>query len=167
MTLVRAVKRCEHMNIAVVGAGAMGSLFGGLLAESGENVTLVDIWKEHVEAINEKGLKTTGINGERMVKVRATTNHFEVGIVDLILLFVKSYDTVQASENSLPIVGDETVFLSLQNGLGNINKIAGVVGGNRVVRGVTAHGSTVLGPGEILHAGKGLTLIGELNGSTT
>jgi 2-dehydropantoate 2-reductase len=145
----------------------MGSLFGGMLAESGEEVTLVDVWEEHVRAINEKGLRVRGVSGERTIRVAATTNPGEIGPVDLVLIFVKSYDTEKAAADALPMASGETAFLTLQNGLGNLEKIAEVVGNHRVVVGVTAQGSTLLGPGEIRHAGGGATTIGELNGAKT
>jgi len=155
------------MRIAVVGSGAMGSLYGGLLADAGEDVTLIDIWKEHVDAINTRGLKISGVSGERLVRVRATTNPAEVGTVDLIMIFVKAYDTRKAAQDALPMVGPETVFLTLQNGLGNVEQIEEVAGKGRVVAGATTHGSTLVGPGEVFHAGKGLTYIGELTGEIT
>ncbi len=155
------------MRIAIVGAGAMGSLFGGLLADVGEDVTLVDVWREHVEVINAQGLRITGIGGDRSVEVRATADSKRVGYVDLILIFVKSYDTAQAARDALPMASEETIFLTLQNGLGNIEKIAEVAGKQRVVGGVTAHGSTLMGSGEIFHAGQGSTVIGELDGALT
>ena len=155
------------MKIGVVGAGAMGSLFGGLLAEAGEDVTLVDVWEEHVEAINSRGLRITGASGDRTVGVRATVDPGEVGPVDLAIIFVKSYDTARAARDALHLASEETVFLSLQNGLGNTEKISEAVGGHRVLRGVTAQGSTMMGPGEIHHAGRGPTVIGELGGAAT
>ena len=155
------------MRIAVVGAGAMGSLFGGLLAEAGEDVVLVDIWEEHVRAINERGLHIKGVSGDRVVRVRATTKHAEVGVVDLVLIQVKSYATEKAIRDALPMIGERTVVLTLQNGLGNVEKIAAVVGRERVLAGTTAHGATVLGPGEIYHAGRGPTVIGEVDGRIT
>lgn len=155
------------MKIAVVGAGAMGSLFGGLLAASGEEVTLVDVWREHVESINAEGLRIKGPGGSRSISVDATTDPSSVGPVDLIILFVKSYDTIEATRDALPMVSEDTVFLSLQNGLGNIEKILEVAGSGRVIPGTTAHGCTLIGPGEIFHAGRGPTIIGELDGQVS
>jgi len=155
------------MKIAVVGAGAMGSLFGGLLAASGEEVTLVDVWWEHVESINAEGLRIGSHEGSRTIRVNATTDPSSVGPVDLIILFVKSYDTIEATRDALPMVSEDTVFLSLQNGLGNIEKISEAAGSGRVIPGTTAHGCTLIGPGEIVHAGRGPTIIGESNGRVT
>jgi len=155
------------MKIAVMGAGAMGSLFGGLLAEAGEDVTLIDVWKEHVDALNARGLRITGISGDRAIEVNSTTDPGKVGSVDLVIIFVKSYDTAEAARDALPMASDETVFLSLQNGLGNIDKTAEAAGKHRIIRGVTAQGSTMMGPGEIYHAGQGPTVIGELDETST
>ncbi len=155
------------MKIAVVGAGAMGSLFGGLLAASGEDVTLVDVWREHVEAINAEGLRIGSHEGNRTIIVKATTDPSSVGPVDLIILFVKSYDTLEATWDALPMVSEDTVFLSLQNGLGNIEKISEAAGSDKVIPGTTAHGCTLIGPGEIFHAGRGPTIIGEPDGRVT
>jgi 2-dehydropantoate 2-reductase len=155
------------MKVAVVGAGAMGSLFGGLLAASGEDVTLVDVWREHIDAINSEGLRIGGSKGSHIVRVKATTDPSSVGPVDLIIIFVKSYDTLKATKDALPMVKEDTVFLSLQNGLGHFEKISEAAGSERVISGTTAHGCTLKGPGEIVHAGRGPTIIGELDGRET
>ncbi len=156
------------MKIAVLGAGAMGSLYGGLLAESGNEVWLLDIWKEHVDRINEKGLRIEGITGDRIIKnIKAATDHAQIGTADLLIVFVKSTVTDMAVKNARPVIGSNTVILTLQNGLGNVEKIEKVAGKGRVLAGVTSHGSTLIGPGHIIHAGQGDTYIGETDGSIT
>jgi 2-dehydropantoate 2-reductase len=156
-----------EVRIAVVGSGAMGSLFGAFLAESGNDVVLVDVWREHIDAINRFGLKVSGVSGERIVRVKATTNHSEVGLVDLVILFVKSYDTEQAIRDSLTMISDETVVLTCQNGVGNVERIGEVIGISHVICGATMQGATLVRPGEIFHAGSGITYIGELDGSVS
>ena len=148
------------MKIAVIGAGAMGSVIGGLLAKAGNEVTLVDVWKEAVDAINAKGLR---INDE-VVMVRATADPGKIGPVDLVLVFVKCYHTEEAVRNALPLIGPETVVLSLQNGWGNGPRIAKIVGEDKLLIGVCYHSATAAGPGHVLHVGKGMTFMGELNG---
>jgi len=148
------------MKIAVIGAGAMGSVIGGLLAKAGNDVTLVDVWREAVDTINAKGLR---INDE-VVKVRATDKPAGVGPVDVVLVFVKCYHTEDAVRNALPLIGPETVVLSLQNGWGNGPRIAKIVGEEKLLIGVCYHSATVAGPGQVLHVGKGMTFMGELNG---
>lgn len=156
------------MKVTVLGAGAMGCLFGGLLAENGIPVWLVDIWEEHVDAINQRGLTIEGIGGERVIKnIRATTDLKEVSGTDLLLVFVKSTATEAAIKGAKALVGSNTLVLTLQNGLGNVEKLQKVVGEDRVIAGVTSHGSTLLGPGHIRHAGEGDTYVGEVRGGKT
>jgi len=154
------------MRVAVVGAGAMGCLYGGHLAEAGVDVSLVDVWREHVDAINAKGLHMTGVSGGRVVHIPATTDPETIGEVDLVLLFVKSYDTAQAMRDSGSLIGGDTCVLTLQNGLGNLEAITEAVGAGRALGGTTSHGSTLVGPGEIRHAGVGPTVIGTLDGGS-
>jgi 2-dehydropantoate 2-reductase len=153
------------MKTAIIGAGAMGSLFGAHLAESGQEVTLIDVWQEAVDAINARGLIVEDKEGQRRtVSVRATTDPATIGVAELALVFVKCYHTEEAVRNAAAVIGPDTTVLSLQNGWGNAPRIASVVGQERVLAGVTYHSATVLGPGEIQHAGRGMTFIGELDG---
>ena len=155
------------MKITIVGAGAMGSLFGGLLAESGNEVCLLDIWKEHVETINEKGLWIEGLSGDRFIKIKAVTEPIEIGgISDLLIIFVKSYNTENAAKSIFSLVGENTTILTLQNGLGNFEILSDIFGQKKVIAGTTSYGATILGPGRVRHAGIGPTVIGELNGQT-
>jgi 2-dehydropantoate 2-reductase len=153
------------MKTAVIGAGAMGSLFGGLLARSGEEVWLVDIWKDHVEAIRSRGLQLEDQGETSAIPVRATTEIGDVGRADLVLLFVKTYHTEKAVSDALPLVKEDTVFLTLQNGLGNEEAICRQVDRSKVLLGVTGRGATLLGPGHIRNGGMGKTFIGELGGA--
>lgn len=157
------------MKIAILGAGAMGSVLGSLLAKSGNDVTLIDVWKETVEAINRNGLKLQNKAGEISVqKVRAVISPAEIdGTVDLLLVFVKCYHTADAVKSALPLLGPNSTVLSLQNGWGNGPRIAEIVGKERVVLGVCYHSATVLGPGHVLHAGQGKTFIGEMDWAVT
>ncbi|MDI6602044.1 MAG: ketopantoate reductase family protein [Thermoanaerobacteraceae bacterium] len=156
------------MRIAVLGSGAMGSVFGGKLTESGEDVTLIDVWKEHVDTMNKDGLHLEGIGGDRFIPVKAVTSTGNIdGKVDLIIVFVKSSFTETAVKEALPIVGEDTLVMTVQNGLGNAEKIAGIVGEKRTIAGVTGNGGTLLGPGHVRHAGVGDTIIGPLNGDVT
>jgi 2-dehydropantoate 2-reductase len=152
------------MKIAVVGAGAMGCLFGGSLSDVGNEVYLVDVWQEHVDTINQKGLTINGVSGDRRItSIRATTNASKIGICELVIIFVKAPVTKMAVQTALSVIGAETVVLTLQNGLGNVEAISEVVGADKVIAGVTAHGSTLVSPGVIRHAGEGLTVIGTLS----
>ncbi|MDY6792417.1 MAG: 2-dehydropantoate 2-reductase [Thermodesulfobacteriota bacterium] len=148
------------MKIVVVGAGAMGSLFGALLAESGENVRLYDIWEEHVKAVNEKGLGIERDGKVRTVKIDATTDKKQIGKADLVIIFVKSTHTDVAAMIACEILQNKGFVLTLQNGMGNADIIAQVIDPERIIAGTTSHGATMLGPGNIRHAGTGQTLVG-------
>jgi len=155
------------MKIAVIGSGAMGSLFGGFLAESGQDVWLLDNHPERSQTINKVGLKIEGVSGKHLIKIKSTTEASQVGTVGLALVFVKSYDTARAVSGASKVIGDETVVLTLQNGLGNAERIRSLVGSSKVIAGTTSQGATVLGPGHIRHAGMGDTVIGQLDGKIT
>lgn len=149
----------------MLGSGAMGCLYGGMLAEAGNEVVLIDVWKEHIDAINESGLKIEGINGERTVKnIRGVTDPAAAGIADLVLIFVKATLTGQAMREARSLVGPDTTVLTLQNGLGNVEALCAATDPSRVTAGTTGHGSTLTGAGRIRHAGDGETVIGEPGG---
>lgn len=152
------------MKIAVLGgAGAMGSALGAILHEAGNAVTLVDVAAGAVETINQRGLMIEEKDGTtRTVPIPATTDPASVGVADLAIVFVKCYHTEAAVRAAAPLIGPETVVLSLQNGWGNAPRIAGIVGDERVAVGVTYHSATVKEPGRVLHGGKGMTFIGEM-----
>jgi len=156
------------MKIAVIGAGAMGSVVGGALAKVGNLVTLVDVCREAIDNINANGLRIDDKAGNsEVIKVRATDRPAEIGAVDLILVFVKCYHTEAAVKSALPMIGPNTVVLSLQNGWGNGPRIASIVGQDRLLLGVCYHSASALGPGHALHSGKGMTFIGEPDGRMT
>lgn len=148
------------MHVAVLGSGAMGSLFGGYLAASGVTVTLVDIWEEHVRVLDEDGLTVETPEGEtNIIPVDATTDPGDADDADVVLVFVKSTHTAEAVAGAESLVADADV-LTFQNGLGNPEKIANTVDEEAIIAGVTAHGSTLVGPGHIRHAGRGPTTLG-------
>lgn len=155
------------MNLAIIGAGAMGSLFAYLLTKSGQDPWLLDVRPDLADKVKREGLKIEGLSGDQRVSVKITTEPKDIGKADFIIVFVKSYDTITALNNCLPMVGTHTAFLTLQNGLGNIEKIGRIVGSERVMGGITSQGATVLGDGRIRHAGRGETIIGEVEGETS
>ena len=155
------------MKTVIMGAGAMGSLFGGLLTLSGEDVWLVDIWKEHINTLRSKGIAMEEKGKTQTIRVNAAVDVTSVGKADLVLYFVKTYHTEKAISDSLALQKEDTVFLTLQNGLGNEEAICKQVGRKNVMLGVTNHGATLLGSGHIRHAGWGKTYLGELDGKIT
>jgi 2-dehydropantoate 2-reductase len=157
----------DKMKTVIMGAGAMGSLFGGLLTLSGEDVWLVDIWKENIDAMRSNGLKVEDRGKVQIIPVKATTDAASLGKADLVLIFVKTYHTEKAVSDVLVLQKENTVFLTLQNGLGNEEAICKQVDRRKVILGVTGQGATFLGPGHIRHAGWGKTYVGELDEKIT
>ena len=147
------------MRIAVVGAGAMGSLFGGKLSAVAK-VMLLDPWAEHVAAMQRDGLRITELDGSgTTISVSATADPAAVPEADLAIIFVKAHATGQASQWANSFLASDGLALTLQNGVGNAETMAEVLGAGRVVAGVTSHGATLLGPGRVRHAGFGPTHI--------
>ena len=138
---------CENPTLAVVGAGAMGSLFGGLLAEGGLDVTLVDVWQEHVDNINRDGLKIVGYGGDRFVPVKATTRPEALAPVDTVFVQCKAGYTRDSIASAANLIGDHTAVISFQNGLGNAELLAELIGEEKVLGGLTAQGASMDGPG--------------------
>jgi 2-dehydropantoate 2-reductase len=153
------------MRTAILGAGAMGSVIGSFLAEASVDVVLVDISEPIVEAIRSDGLIIIDKEGnERSVRIAATTDPSTVGMVDLLIVFVKCYQTEAAVKSALSLLGPQSIALSLQNGWGNAARISRIVGPERVLIGVSYHSATVVGPGRVRHGGQGPTYLGELDG---
>lgn len=148
------------MQIGIIGAGAMGSLFGAMLSAVAD-VYLVDPFGAHVRAINENGLFVEKIGGDSArYSLFATTNPQDLETkVDLAIIFTKSYMTEAAARTAKPLLKTGGLALTLQNGLGNLETISEVLGKERSVAGVTSHGGTLIGPGHVRHAGEGPTYI--------
>lgn len=153
------------MKIAVVGPGALGCLIAGFLkSKTGEEVWLLDNSHVRAKKISEDGVRIEGISGNHTVKIDATADAKEIGSVDLVVICVKSYSTEDACKEIKDIVGENTSVLTLQNGIGNVQILNDYFGADKVIAGITNHGSTLIGTGHIRHAGKGDTIIGKSDG---
>ena len=158
------------MKICMLGTGSLGSTIGGTLAQGGSEVYFVDQWKEHIDKINENGLKMTDEKEDWYVKVDARTTAEGIGPVDLVIVLVKSFATKEAVSQlkETNVIGENTLVMSLQNGLGNEETIAEVVGEANVISGKTYVGGRLLSPGYVSAGVKGkYTYIGELTGEIT
>lgn len=155
------------MKIAILGAGAMGGIFGGGLAASGASVVLVDNSPQLVERLRTRGLVLVTDEGERTLDVAASDDPAALGVVDAVIVFVKSYQAEAALEFAVPLIGPDTVVATLQNGWGNGDVIARRVPAERVVIGINYHSGTVLEPGRVAHTNTGPTRIGPLTGADT
>lgn len=154
------------MHILILGAGAIGSLLGARLSEANAHVSLLTTNHHHIRAIRTEGLAVDELDGSRRVYHLPAFDHPDQiqGKADLILVAVKSYDTVEAISSVDVCRGASTLFLTLQNGIGNWELISRFVPKEKVLAGVTAQGATLLGPGCIRHGGNGATFIGEPQG---
>lgn len=142
------------MKIAIVGSGAMGSVYGALLADCGNEVWLIDRWAEHIAAIREYGIHVTGASGERTVRLPASTDHAAPGVCELVVIATKAFDTTQAARDAAPLLGPSTVLLTIQNGLGNKEQIEAVYGPDNLLVGVAGgFGAHVPAPGHSHHEG--------------
>jgi 2-dehydropantoate 2-reductase len=156
------------MKIAIIGAGAMGSVYAGLLASAGHEVWALDRWREHVEAIRARGLRLEGASGDRVVPVRATTDPADVGEAELVVIATKAMDVAAASDSARGLVGPDTLVLSIQNGLGGPDIAAAILGEERVAIGVAGgFGASILAPGHVHHHGFELIRLGERKGPAT
>jgi 2-dehydropantoate 2-reductase len=156
------------LKIAVVGTGAMGSVYAGLLGAAGHEVWAIDRWREHVEAMKKNGLRLEGKSGDRTVKVHATTDAKEAGPCDLVVLATKAMHVAPAAESVKPLLGKDTPVLSIQNGLGGPETAAQILGRERVMVGVVGgFGASMKGPGHAHHNGMELVRLGEFGGPIT
>ena len=153
------------MNIVVIGAGAMGCLFGGKLNSNSQNkVLLVDKWGEHVNQINSEGLQINSENGVEHIAVKAIPAGASLEPADLVIQFTKSQDTQKALEEVQNVLRKDTLVLTLQNGLGNVEKIANYVTIEQIIVGITTFPSDIVGPGVISTHGGGKTWIMSADG---
>lgn len=154
------------MRIAVIGAGAMGALYGGYLSRNND-VLLVDVNEKQVGTINENGLSIHEPDGSvTLCHPRATTNTADEAPADVVVLFVKAMFSASALKANKSLIGPDTYLMTLQNGSGHEDILLQFVDRDHVVIGTTQHNSAVLGFGEIRHGGSGKTCIGLLDGNS-
>jgi 2-dehydropantoate 2-reductase len=142
------------MEIAIVGAGVLGSIFGALFLEKGFKVTLIEVLEERVRLIDKDGLWLQWPDGIRThSKIAITSNVEAVGKKDVVMIAVKGYHTRSAIESAMPMIVDDTIVLSVQNGLGHLEAIAETVGPEKVVGGITAHSGMPVSMNEVRYVG--------------
>ncbi len=153
--------------IAVVGCGAMGSVYAGLLADAGHEVWAVDLWEAHMTAIVTGGLRVEGASGDRTVGLAgAVTDPADVGIeMDVVILATKVPQVTEAASQLGPLLGPDTPVISIQNGLGGPQRTAAEIGDERVLVGVVGgFGASMTGPGHVHHNGMEMVRLGEFAG---
>jgi 2-dehydropantoate 2-reductase len=152
------------MRIVVMGAGSMGCLLGGYMARAEHEVFLVDTQAERTEAIQTGGIAVEGVGGDFDVEASAGPTYPGDAPPDLVLVCVKAYDTAQAASDCAEFLGPDTEVLTLQNGVGNIERLAHTLPREQLLGGTTSLGANLLAPGRVHHAGEGDTFIGDVYG---
>jgi 2-dehydropantoate 2-reductase len=159
------MSKSESMKVAVLGAGAVGCFFGGMLARAGHPVTLIGR-ALHVEAFEKSGLRFEGLKFDERVAVAASTKAAAVRGAKLVLFCVKSTDTGAAAAQIAPLLDPDAVIINLQNGVDNTERIQAQVA-NPVVPAVVYVATEMAGPGHLKHHGRGDLVIGNLDAKVT
>jgi len=155
------------MRIAVLGSGGIGGYYGALLAKAGHDVGFI-ARGAHLEAMQRRGLTVRTAEGESTIPVTAVADTRGVGPVDLVLFCVKSYDTEPAAQALAPLMARDTMVLTFQNGVDNVDAIASVVGSGAVLVGAVYIALQLVGPGVIVRTGgEGKIVLGEISGAVT
>lgn len=160
------VRHHQQMRIAVFGAGGLGGFFGALLHRAEAADVHLIARGAHLATVQERGLTIRSVDGDFHVALPATDDPAEVGPVDVVLFTVKSYDTDAAAPLVAPLLGPTTAVISFQNGIDNEERLAAVVGPQRVMGGAAFVFAGVAEPGVVRHdGGPGRLVFGEMDGS--
>ena len=146
------------MKIAILGAGALGSVIGGLMAEQGIDVCLLDVNQAHIDAINQSGLQLDTPDGSRRIAIAAMRPEQCPRDVDLIILLTKIFHTDAALASVQPVIDAGALVLTIQNGLGNAERVARTVPEKQVLLGATMIPGGFVGPGHVSSQGLSWTV---------
>lgn len=152
------------MKICVIGAGAMGSVYGGLLARAGSEVHLVDVWREDVEAINRDGVQLEGVLGKLRIPVAASEQPPAGMNADVAMIWTDANNTRAAAQSAATVLAPDGYAITLQNGIGNVETLIDVLGARRVAAGSSMCSAAMYGPGRAGFTHRGVTSIGEVRG---
>jgi 2-dehydropantoate 2-reductase len=153
--------------IVIVGPGAIGSLLAAYLTKNNQDVWLLDKDEKRAKKLSEIGIKVEGVSGSWQVPAKATANAADIGKSEFIIICVKSYDTQKVLKQIAPLVSEDSLILTLQNGIGNLEIISESFGANLVAAGSTNMGATLEDIGFVRHAGIGETVLGSISGKIT
>lgn len=158
----------NRAKIAIIGTGAMGSVYAGLLADAGHDVWAIDIWAEHVEAMKAHGLRVEGASGDRVARLNASMRAADAGICDLVIIATKAQGVTAAAQAAKALIGPDTLVITIQNGLGSSERVVEILGDRQVAVGIVGgFGASMRKPGHVHHNGWELVHFGELQGKAT
>ena len=152
------------MRVAVVGPGALGTLFAVRLALSGTRTLLLDYRRERAKTLTKQGLRLIDIAGEHVLRVPVTADPCDLAAIDAVIILVKSYHTEDLAATLAEYLPPRVPVLTLQNGLGNIETLQLHLGADRVFGGTTGQGGLLDAPGVVRDTGSGPTVVGSVDG---
>src|SRR4051794_267656 len=154
--------------IAIVGCGAMGSVYAALMVSAGHEVHAVTLWHDHADAMATRGLRCERASGDRTAPIHASTTTEGIGVCDLVIIATKAFDVEAAARSSVSLIGPETVVQTIQNGLGSPEVAATILGEDKIAIGVVGgFGASMRGPGHVHHNGLEMVRFGALKGLPT
>ena len=150
----------KTVDVVIMGSGALGSLYGGLIQLTDRaSVTLV-ARPRHVEAIRERGLRIKGVLGKHLIDIKAVSNPRKIKHADLVFITTKSYDTRKAAQELKHLVDGDTYFVCLQNGIGTEELVSHELNTRKILRATSCMGAMMAGDGEVMVTGTGITEVG-------
>lgn len=152
--------------VAIVGCGAMGSVYAALMADAGHEVHAVTLWPDHAAAMAAQGLRCEGKSGDRTVRLASAATHTDgIGVCDLVIVATKAFDVASAAESCRALIGPHTVVQTIQNGLGSPEIAAPILGPDRIAIGVVGgFGASLRAPGHVHHNGMEMIRFGAFEG---
>jgi 2-dehydropantoate 2-reductase len=157
------------VKIAIVGTGAMGSVYAGLLGRAGHEVWAIDVWPEHMNAIASSGLSVTGASGSYVVEgLKVGLLPDDAGSCDLWVIATKAQQVDEVAARIAPLLRPDSVVMAFQNGLGSGERVARHIPKEHILLGIAeGFGSSIPGPGHVHHEGMRMIRIGEMEGGMT
>ena len=155
------------MRIYMIGAGAMGGVYGGLLARAGCDVTLIDPREDHIAKIRSDGIVIEGVRGTHTVRVAAQCDHRGLVPAALAIIFTDANATREAARTARELLQPDGFALTLQNGIGNVEALVAELGSHRVIAGVSMNSAANPAAGRSAYTNVGMTSVGELDGADT
>ena len=157
------------MKIAVIGAGAMGSIYASFLAQNKNDVLAIDLWEEHLNVIRENGLRVSGFSGDKTVKnIKVSNDINDAKGYELFIIATKASGVGAVASKLSKIASKSSIILTIQNGLGAGERIASFMPTDNILLGVAqGFGAAMVGPGHAHHNNMSMIRIGEMNGGMT